>query len=177
MLIDLPTILPALDAIWSSRDYTCMGGGGDYSLPGARQQALHSDMGDFFHDPTGRVTFQDVPAPFIVVNFPVIDFTERNGAIRFVPGTQRSREPIPSLEDEPEWMRAGQIVAIAGAALIRDVRCWHGGGANVSEEIRPMLSVGYHAPWFRPRQASVLPRDLYKTLNPRAQELCRSLVE
>src|SRR5690242_8160043 len=31
MLVDLPTILPVLDAIWQSDDFTCMGAGGDYS--------------------------------------------------------------------------------------------------------------------------------------------------
>ena len=32
-------------------------------------------------------------------------------------------------------------------AVIRDVRCWHGGTANRSQESRPMTSVGYYAPW------------------------------
>ena len=30
MLVDLPTVLPVLDAIWNSQDYTCSGAGGDY---------------------------------------------------------------------------------------------------------------------------------------------------
>src|SRR5215470_11985557 len=65
MLVDLPTTLPILEAIWNSTDFTCMGAGGDYSLPGARIQPLHSDMGEFFHDPQELVTFHDVSAPFI----------------------------------------------------------------------------------------------------------------
>ena len=92
MLVDLPTILPAIEAIWRSPNFTCMGAGGDYSLPGAKIQPLHSDMGEFIHDPQGIVTFHDLPAPFIVVNFLMVDFTKENGAIRFVPATQRSRE-------------------------------------------------------------------------------------
>ncbi len=88
-----------------------MGGGGDYSIPGAKIQPLHSDIGDFFHDPLGQVTFHDVPAPFVVINFLMVDFTRLNGAIRFVPGTQRSRHPIPSLDDEPEWMKNSILCA------------------------------------------------------------------
>ena len=46
MLVDLPTVLPVLDAIWGSPDYTCSGAGGDYSHPGAKIQHLHSDIND-----------------------------------------------------------------------------------------------------------------------------------
>lgn len=177
MLIDLPTVLPILEAIWKSQDFTCMGAGGDYSLPGAKIQPLHSDMGEFLHDPQGLVTFHDIPAPFIVVNFPMVEFTQQNGAIRFVPCTQRSRAQVPPLEIEPEWMQQSLLCAPAGTAIIRDVRCWHGGTANNSDHPRPMTSVGYYAPWHRAREAAVLPHTLFETLSPRAQKMCRLLVE
>jgi ectoine hydroxylase-related dioxygenase (phytanoyl-CoA dioxygenase family) len=177
-LVDLPTILPTLERIWNSADFTCMGAGGDYSAPGAAVQPLHSDLGDFLRDPLGQVTVRDLPTPFIVVNFLMVEFREINGAIRFVPGTQRSRHPIPSLEEEPERMRRSLLCAPAGTPIIRDVRCWHGGTANRSDEIRPMTSAGYLAPWFRmPQYGDPLPRALYDTLSPRGQQLCRFLVE
>jgi ectoine hydroxylase-related dioxygenase (phytanoyl-CoA dioxygenase family) len=130
----------------------------------------------FFNDPLGQTTFRDVPAPFIVVNFLMVDFTKENGAIRFIPGTQRSHHPIPSLEEEPEWMQNSIVCAPAGTGIIRDVRCWHGGTANQSTEIRPMTSVGYFAPWFMVRASVILPRALYDTLSPRGQELARTIV-
>lgn len=175
-LIDLPTTLPILDAIWSSHEYSCSGGGGDFSVPGATIQQLHSDLGDFFHDPLGQVTFHDVPAPFIVINFLMVDFTRDNGAIRFIPSTQRSRHPIPRLEEEPEWMKNSILCAPAGTAVIRDVRCWHAGTANTSDMIRPMTSIGYYAPWFKARYEAVLPRERYDELSPRAQQLCKTIV-
>jgi ectoine hydroxylase-related dioxygenase (phytanoyl-CoA dioxygenase family) len=133
-------------------------------------------MADFFHDPLGQTTFHDVPAPFIVINFAMIDFTRENGATRFVPATQRCRHAPPSLEDEPEWMQNSILCAPAGTAIIRDVRCWHAGTANTSDQIRPMTSVGYYAPWFAARYEGVLPRERYNELSPRAQRLCRSIV-
>jgi hypothetical protein len=175
-LIDLPTTAPILEAIWGSREYSCSGGGGDYSVPGAKIQPLHSDIGDFFRDPLGQATFHDVPAPFIVINFLMVDFTKENGAIRFIPSTQRSHAPIPNLEDEPKWMKNSILCAPAGTAVIRDVRCWHAGTANTSDMIRPMTSIGYFAPWFQARHAAVLPRERYDELSPRAQELTRFLV-
>ena len=84
-------------------------------------------MPDLINDPEQRVTIMDVPVPFIVVNFPMIDFSVENGATRFIRGTHRSRQPIPSLEEEPDWMKHSVACAPSKSAIFRDVRCWHGG--------------------------------------------------
>jgi len=177
-LIGLPTTLPILDAIWGSPDYRCTGGGGDYSVPGAKIQPLHADIAEFLHDPLGQATFHDVPAPFIVINFLMVEFTKENGAIRFIPCTQRSHSKVPSLDEEPEWMKNSILCAPAGVAVIRDVRCWHGGTANTSDTIRPMVSTGYFSPWFQPPtdQQGVLPRASHNKLSPRAQQISKSIV-
>ncbi len=175
MLVDLPAVLPILSKIWGSEDYAGTGAGGDYSLPGAQMQVLHSDIPDFFRDPYGLVTYRDVPAPFIVVNYMMVEFTRENGAIRFVPGTQRSRASIPTLEEEPQWMRDSIVCAPAGTAVIRDVRCWHGGTANTSAQTRPMTSAGYTAPWFRFGKGEV-PRSVLEKMSPTARRLCRYYV-
>jgi len=175
-LIDLETTAFILEAIWNSTEYTCGGAGGDYSVPGAKMQPLHSDIGEFLHDPLGQVSFHDLPATLIVINFLMVDFTRENGAIRFVPSTQRSRAEKPNLDDEPQWMRDSILCAPAGTAVIRDVRCWHGGTANTSNMNRPMTSVGYYAPWFKPRYDAVMPRARYNELSPREQQLCKTLI-
>ncbi|MBM3264929.1 MAG: phytanoyl-CoA dioxygenase family protein [candidate division Zixibacteria bacterium] len=176
-LIDLPTVLPILDRIWGSSGYLCIGAGGDYSAPGAKIQPLHSDVGDFLRDPLKQTTVRDLPAPYIAVNFLMVDFKKINGAIRFIPSTQRSHASIPSLTEEPAWMRRSILCASAGSVIIRDVRCWHGGTANRSQEVRPMLDVVYVAPWFRQAQLKpFLPKLVYKTFSPRAKELCREIV-
>ena len=106
------------------------------------------------------------------------EFKAINGAIRFIPGTHRSRRPIPKLEYEPDWMKSSIVCAPAGTVIIRDVRCWHGGTANNSDEIRPMLDVLYLAPWFRlPHMNKILSRSSYENVSPRSQSLCRFIVE
>ncbi len=47
----------------------------------------------------------DLPVPVLTINFPMIDLTTENGPIRQIPGSQRWRAPIPSLLDEPDWMK------------------------------------------------------------------------
>ena len=46
-------------------------------------------------------------------------------------------------------------VAPINTAIIRDVRCWHGGTANNYNQKRPMTSVCYYAPWFRASEKTI----------------------
>ena len=177
--IELPSTLPIVEAIFGSPQFKCTGGGGDYSKPGAVIQELHSDLPHFLHDPSGQTSIRDLPPPIVIINFLMCDFKKINGAIRFVPCTHRSHEEIPSLEVEPEWMKNNIVCAPAGTAVIRDVRCWHGGTANNSDALRIMTCVEYYAPWFAMHRAanSMLPRAAYDTLSERAKELCSDIVE
>ena len=44
---------------------------------------------------------------------------------RQIPGTQNSREPIPTEDQEPRWMKLSTTApAPAGCAMIRDLRAW-----------------------------------------------------
>ena len=75
-------------------------------------------------------------------------------------------------------MKRSIVCGPAGGAVIRDIRCWHGGTANRSDEIRAMTSVGYAAPWFlRFRKDNLLPRAVYDALSERAMQLTRFIVE
>lgn len=185
MLVDLPTITPILTAIFRSPDYMLRAASGDFCLPGALEyQPLHADMGDridaevtpfsSFNDPRGRLTTRELPTPYVCVNFMPIDMTALNGPTRQVPGTQHSPAPFPTLAEEPEWMRLSTVCpAPAGSVQIRDVRAWHGGTPNVSDEMRAIPNIEFYAPWFR---EPILPGISYadhQKLSDRAQELTR----
>ena len=176
-LIDLPTVTPLLTSIFGSENYIVGGGGGDFALPGAIEyQGLHSDnMWSELPDPTGQVTMRDVPVPVVTVNFALCDMTPENGPIRQIPGTQRSRTPIPRLVDEPEWMRLSTVCpAPAGAAIIRDIRAWHGGTPNLSNDLRAMPNIEYIAPWFRSEAImGCLPYERWRELSPHGQRISR----
>ena len=108
LLIDPPPVLAVLEAIFQSPDFTLQGIGGDFVLPGCCQwQHLHRDLQDFLSDPSGRLNYLDLPCAELAVNYPMevvpgstVGHTAHNGVTRQVPGTQNSREPIPSLEEE-----------------------------------------------------------------------------
>jgi ectoine hydroxylase-related dioxygenase (phytanoyl-CoA dioxygenase family) len=112
------------------------------------------------------------------VNFPLIDLTAENGPIRQIPGTHRSRAPIPRLADEPEWMRLSTICPLpAGSAIFRDARCWHGGTPNLSRDVRAMPNVEYFAPWFRSEALiRAMSFERWRTLSEHAQRISRYVV-
>jgi ectoine hydroxylase-related dioxygenase (phytanoyl-CoA dioxygenase family) len=130
------------------------------------------------YDPVGGVTMRDLPVPAVHINFPLVDLTPENGPIRQIPGTHRSRAPIPRLADEPEWMRFSTICPLpAGSAIIRDARCWHGGTPNLSRDVRAMPNVEYFAPWFRSEAVQrTMSHETWLTLSPHAQRISRYIV-
>ncbi len=183
MLIDLPTVTPIITAIFESSDYMLRAASGDFCLPGAvGYQPLHSDMRDFdsaettrfssFHDPRGFITTRDIPTPYVCTNFLPFDQTALNGPTRQIPGSQHSRAPIPTLSDEPEWMRLSTVCpAPAGSVQIRDVRAWHGGTPNLSDELRAIPNLEFYAPWFREPVIPGITYDDHKKLSEHAQRL------
>ena len=183
MLLDIPVVDEIVSAIFGSPDYVLRAASGDFCLPGAVEyQPLHSDVRDWhdrattpfsaFHDPRRQLTVRDLPCPYVCVNFLPQDVTALNGPTRQIPGTQHSRVPIPTLAEEPEWMRLSTVCpAPAGAIMIRDVRAWHGGTPNVSDAVRSIPNLEFYAPWFREPIVPGITHGDWKRLSERAQKL------
>ena len=193
MLIDLPTLTPIITSIFESKNYIVRGGGGDFCLPGAIEyQALHSDLSDrseslkpdgtvntinTFKDPRGLLTYRDLPCPFVCCNFLVVDFTKINGPTRQIKGTQHIKEEIPSLDEEPDWMKLSTVCpAPAGAVLIRDVRAWHGGTPNLSNVIRAIPNIEFYAPWFNEPQKKSISFSDFESLTDHGKNICKFIV-
>jgi len=188
MLLEIPLVTQVVTAIFGSADFALRAASGDFCLPGAVEyQPLHSDIRDWqspartpfsaFHDPQGGMTIRDLPCPYVCVNFLPQDVTRLNGPTRQIPGTQKSRAPIPGLVDEPEWMRLSTVCpAPAGAIMVRDVRAWHGGTPNISDAVRAIPNLEFYAPWFRePMVPGISYRD-YQALSQQARHLARFCV-
>ena len=188
MLLDIPTVTSLLTAIFGSPHYSLRAASGDFCLPGAVDyQPLHADVRDWesdalspfnaFHDPQGEVSIRDLPCPYVCVNFLPQDITRLNGPTRQIPGTQKSRVAIPRRRDEPEWMKLSTVCPVpAGGIMIRDVRAWHGGTPNLSDETRSIPNLEFYAPWFREPIVPGISYQDAKKLSPHAQELVRFCV-
>lgn len=188
MLLEIPLVSEVVGQIFGSPDFVLRAASGDFCLPGAvNYQPLHSDVQDWrsatttpfsaFHDPRGELTIRDLPCPYVCVNFLPQDVTQLNGPTRQIPGTQHSRTRIPTLAEEPEWMRLSTVCpAPAGAVMIRDVRAWHGGTPNVSDAIRSIPNLEFYAPWFREPIVPGIAYADWKRLSERAQQLTRHCV-
>ncbi|HME71505.1 MAG TPA: phytanoyl-CoA dioxygenase family protein [Myxococcota bacterium] len=127
--------------------------------PGERAQPLHTDDAIY---PLPR------PHPEIVMSvmWPLVDFTEANGATCVVPGSHRLRA-------KPEPDRAISISLRAGSALFYLGSLWHGGGANLTDRPRTGVVLNYAASWLRPIETHLLavPPAQATDLPERVQEL------
>lgn len=188
MLLDIAVVHQLVSAIFGSEDYSLRAASGDFCLPGAvHYQPLHSDIRDYvdaqqspfsaFIDPTGAMSIRDLPCPYVCVNFLPQALTPLNGPTRQIAGTQNSRQPIPTLQDEPEWMRLSTVCPVpAGGIMVRDVRAWHGGTPNLSDATRSIPNLEFYAPWFREPMVPGISHKDFKQLSEHAQKLARFCV-
>jgi ectoine hydroxylase-related dioxygenase (phytanoyl-CoA dioxygenase family) len=129
--------------------------------PGEGCQPLHPDDAIY-----------PVPRPHneLVVNimWPLVDFTEANGATRIVAGSHRWGDERPA----PDTPTVG-VEVDAGDALIYLGSVWHGGGSNHTDSIRLGVVLHYAVSWLRPVENHTLavPPALASGLDPRLQEL------
>nr|WP_197501491.1 phytanoyl-CoA dioxygenase family protein [Hyphomonas sp. Mor2] len=185
MMLNVKTVTDIVSAIFRSDNYILRAASGDFCLPGATEyQPLHSDVRDWadakkspfssFQDPRGILSIKDLPCPYVCVNFLPQDITPLNGPTRQIPGTQNSRAKIPTLDEEPEWMRLSTVCpAPAGTIMIRDVRAWHGGTPNLTDQVRAIPNLEFYAPWFREPIVPGISYDDYNRLSERAQQLAQ----
>ncbi|KAI5481710.1 hypothetical protein MNV49_002936 [Pseudohyphozyma bogoriensis] len=147
------------------------------------RQPVHKDA-SFIH-PT---------APFMgIFNFLLSDFTPENGSTEFWLGSAQSTLPVeqmwrskeskaptcdvrPELLDERRKTREpSQVTVPFGSVLFRDVRTWHAGMPNPSDEDRIMVAVAYQSSWFPRDNRFLVPessRELF-TSNPKVNVLCK----
>ncbi len=155
-----PLLLDVLDRVL--RHYQLSAPVGIRIGPGEQAQILHRDDAIY---PVPE------PHPPLVVNtmWPLDDFTEANGATRFVPGSHRW-EPgrTPAADD-----RVRSATMTPGSAMFYLGSLWHGGGANQTGEPRLGVILEYAAAWLRPQENHCLavPRSTVRQLPQRLQEL------
>jgi ectoine hydroxylase-related dioxygenase (phytanoyl-CoA dioxygenase family) len=155
-----PLLLGVLDEVLGS--YQLSAPVGIRIGPGEQAQILHCDDAIY---PVPR------PHPPLVVNtmWPLDEFTERNGATRFVPGSHRWEEGHHPVPDDP----LVTATMSPGSAMFYLGSLWHGGGANQTGQPRLGVILEYAAGWLRQQENHCLavPRTTVRELPQRLQEL------
>jgi ectoine hydroxylase-related dioxygenase (phytanoyl-CoA dioxygenase family) len=156
-----PNLLPVLRGVLGS-DMLLSTMGTAVIAPGERAQPIHRD--DELYD-------MAMPHRNLVCNtmWALIDFTEENGATRIVPNSHRlieSADLKASYDSIAAVMPKGSVCFVLGT-------CYHGGGANRSDQRRWALTINYCAGAMRQQENLMLatPRERVATFSPELQGL------
>ncbi len=125
---------------------------------GTDRQPVHPDIGQLWPDLTVAS-----PAFSLVVNVPLVDVSPENGSTEIWPGTHLDttmfawehdiKVPAEKLEARRAVVPPIQPNVKAGSVLIRDIRMWHAGMPNHTDQARPMIAMIQHMGWFAARGA------------------------
>lgn len=153
----------------------------DTPMPGADYQNAHCDIMPLFPD-------LDIPLPAfsLVLNIPLVDVTEENGPLEVWPGGTHNNpdrsnhdtlnntvNPHMHIVRAAEHMYSEKVLMSAGSIVIRDIRMWHRGTPNLSNDRRTNLAMIFNRSWYGAGSSIQIPQETYESLSEKAKELYR----
>ncbi len=111
------------------------------ALPGAKAQHIHRDHPPLFDDES---IDSKIPSFAVTAVIPLVDLTEATGSTRVWKKTHR----MPRSQERKMSDSFVPLMPV-GSCYLMDYQLVHGGTANNSEIIRPILYLIYYRPWFR----------------------------
>jgi hypothetical protein len=105
--------------------------GGNLNLPGSRRQRLHIDS----------------RTPNLTVNIPLVDVTEKNGAVSIIDTPLNQTHSTLDVLRGRLFCDAKPLCSRQGDVVLRFASTWHRGNANRSENPRMMLSFTLRDNW------------------------------
>ena len=137
---------------------------GNTALRSDARQPVHPDVAQLWPNLAAAP-----PAFGVVVNVPVVDVDERNGATQLWPGTHKDttlsirdgsiRVPESALERWREKRPPLQPTVKRGSVILRDIRLWHAGMPNYTDEPRPMIAMIHWPHWYHAGDAVEIPES------------------
>lgn len=134
---------------------------GNTALPSRERQPVHADSGQLW--PHLKVAH---PPHRLVVNAPVVDVTPENGSTEVWPGTHLDttvsvqddiKVPVEAVERRRAVAPPFQPDIRRGSVLIRDIRLWHAGMPNLTDQPRPMIAMIHNASWLKLKKPLLFP--------------------
>lgn len=122
-----------------------VGGGGDLVLDRTdTHQWLHTDL-------PREEMYEEAGAPALAVNFAIHDISCEMGSIRVFPGSHRLLFDFVTVgKERSKLQNAVKFLCPLqkGDAVIRDLRVWHAGSANLADETRYFPNIEFLSSWF-----------------------------
>jgi len=125
---------------------------GNTAMPSDQRQPVHADTGQLWPN-----LKHPTPPYSLVVNLPMVDMGPENGSTEIWPGTHVDPSVVMTdgeIKVAPEVLEARRQVSPpiqprvkAGSILIRDIRLWHAGMPNHTQNPRPMVAMIYTVGW------------------------------
>ena len=147
----------------------------DAPMPGSDYQMAHGDYFPFY--PESEVI---LPPTGLVVNYPLVNVNEKNGPLEVWPNTHLNPDRIytgSQVQDAIKGIDPVRMLTPKGSLIIRDMRMWHRGTPNVSDEIRPNLALIYARNWWtgigHAQLTLGITKPIFEGLSPRAKKLFR----
>ncbi len=126
---------------------------GNTALPSPHRQPVHADSGQLW--PHLKVAH---PAYAIVVNVGLVEMSAENGVTEMWPGTHTDTSVIMQTGDikvSPEALEARRAIeppvqptVKLGSVVLRDIRMWHAGMPNHTQNPRPMIAMIHFVSWW-----------------------------
>ncbi|BCM92988.1 kanamycin B dioxygenase [Abditibacteriota bacterium] len=137
---------------------------GNTALPGGNRQPVHPDTSQLWPD-----LQHPTPAFVLVINIPLVDVDARNGGTEFWPGTHHDtsfsfHQGAPRVEEKhlAQWRTKRppfQVELSRGDIVMRDIRMWHAGMPNQTEEPRPMIAMTHAPAWWASGEVAFARQD------------------
>ncbi len=113
------------------------------SLPGSTDQHIHADYFPLFEENTALTGTH--PSFAITVGIPLVDIDVLNGPTKIWSGSHRTYPIDQKMDSYTKHLLFGPM----GSCYFWDYRTFHAGGSNHSDQLRPLLYLGYTRRWFR----------------------------
>jgi len=122
-----------------------------------------------------------LPIIQIIVNIALTDFTLENGATEVWPASHLIVDELPTdgeaLEERAKTLPSVRTTVSAGSIILRDMRTWHRGMPNKTDEIRTMLAMIYDRPFLNAYVSATelieIPRSTWEQMSKRAKHIFR----
>jgi hypothetical protein len=127
---------------------------GNTALPSDVRQPVHPDVAQLWPN------LEHAPPAFgCVVNVPLVDVSVENGSTELWPGSHLDTTlslrdgtlqlPVEAVERRREVAPPLQPTVRLGSVLVRDIRLWHAGMPNRTDQPRPMLAMIHYIHWWK----------------------------